>query len=45
MMGVVGGGWFASWKWFDVSAKEKENFYGKLLHRLGEGVIFDEFIE
>ena len=39
------GGWFTSWKWFDVSVDEGENFPGKILYRWGEGVFLDGFID
>jgi hypothetical protein len=40
-----GSGWFAFWKWFDVSVNDEENFYRNVLYRWGEGVVLDGFIE
>ena len=40
-----GDGRFASWKWFDVSVNEEENFHGKVLYRRGEGVVLSGFIK
>lgn len=45
VMDDEGGGWFMSWKWFDVSINEEKNFPSKVLYRWGEDVVLDGFIE